>query len=1086
MPSAPIPTDPWPRAAFFSETIPGGGDPPAEDRDAPAARARCERWRERCCLDEERFLRRLSAEGFDASSFGRLLAVREALREDAGPAAQPGEGAPGWQALLDDVLRGWDRLCEEDRDLAREPAAPFAPALHPFIAHGLGRIERSLPPIPGLDLRERSLRRALFQELARRLDRACRRVLVLELNVARLEERLDGETAEARFQHYCSLLGRRAEWEKLLSEYQVMARAIATITAQYIAAVTELFTRLAADFRAIQAALLPDARPARLIDARGGVSDPHRGGRSVWILELALGEDERRARLVYKPRSLAVDACFQGLLRWVSDRSTLPPFRTLRMLEREGYGWVEFVEHEACGSTEDAARFYVRQGALLALLHVLRAVDIHQENVIASGEHPVIVDLETLLHRENEVKEEDTARSSAVRRLAASVVRVGLLPQMLFGDEGDAGVNLGGLSDAGPQQTPFPVPSWDGVATDEMRQIRKVATIAPAQSLPRVGGEAIPATAHLAELTAGFEAMYRLLWARREELLSPEGPLAPFAAVETRHLLRPTLSYARILGDAAHPDHQRDAVDIEALLDVLWLMDREAARLDRAIGAEKEDLRGGDIPRFTARPGSCDLWDGRGRRIPAYFATDAMAEVRRVIEAFSSEELAWQTWLIRASIETLRPARGARDAAVAAACERDEGSRSGADERRGRLAEALVAEARRIGERLLETAIVGPRDVTWLGVGGESTRRTLAPVGSDLYDGTAGIALFLGYLGHFTQEARFSTLARRTAEGIARAMEREGARFPARLGGFEGEASQLYALACLSRLLRDPGLLEGALDHLHGFSRLWPGDRRHDIVGGAAGTLLALLAVHEASRRPEALDAAVAGAEALCDRAGGDILSLGSPGEPPLLGFSHGAAGIAYALFALLGALRAHGHDAPVQRIRALADRALSYERGHFDPEQRNWPAFRAARASSFKVAWCHGAPGVALGRTLALPLLDDAEVRREIEVAVETTLSRGMGESHVLCHGDLGNLMVVARAADALDRADWTAEVARHTARILAEIQRGGTILGRGLKDAVPNLLTGLAGVGYGLLYQAHPEAVPLVLGLAGAASPG
>jgi lantibiotic modifying enzyme len=288
-------------------------------------------------------------------------------------------------------------------------------------------------------------------------------------------------------------------------------------------------------------------------------------------------------------------------------------------------------------------------------------------------------------------------------------------------------------------------------------------------------------------------------------------------------------------------------------------------------------------------------------------------------------------------------------------------------------------------------------------------------------------------------------------------------------------------LACLSRLYGDRGLLEGAGGALRGFSRLWSGDVLNDVVSGSAGTILALLALHEVGRLPDALDVAVQGALALCDRAGGDVASLWPGAETPMLGFSHGVAGVTCALLTLLGALRAHGHDAPVQRIRALADHALAYERERFDPVLRNWPILRLPEpgVSPDRITWCHGAPGVALGRTLALPLLDDAEVRREIEVALDTMLSRGLGDEPLLCHGDLGNLMVLTHVAASLGRPSLRDLALRHASRVMADLQRERTAPDAPLREAVPNLLTGLAGVGYGLLYQAYPDVVPLVLGL-------
>ncbi|NEE32664.1 DUF4135 domain-containing protein, partial [Streptomyces sp. SID7982] len=76
-------------------------------------------------------------------------------------------------------------------------------------------------------------------------------------------------------------------------------------------------------------------------------------------------------------------------------------------------------------------QFYRRQGALLALLHALDGTDLHHENLIACGPHPVLVDVETLFHPPL-----GPARSAdpAARALHDSVHRVGLLPQLLVGD----------------------------------------------------------------------------------------------------------------------------------------------------------------------------------------------------------------------------------------------------------------------------------------------------------------------------------------------------------------------------------------------------------------------------------------------------------------------------------------------------------------------------------------------------------------------------------------------------------------------------------------------------------------------------
>src|SRR5262249_49957013 len=131
-------------------------------------------------------------------------------------------------------------------------------------------------------------------------------------------------------------------------------------------------------------------------DVCGNAGDTHRGGRAVIIARFQSG-----LQVVYKPRSLAGDQHFQQVLAWINDRGDHPPFRLLKILDRGDHGWVEFVEPGGCADVGEVQRFYQRQGALLALLYALEATDFHHENLIAAGEHPVLVDLEALFHPRN-------------------------------------------------------------------------------------------------------------------------------------------------------------------------------------------------------------------------------------------------------------------------------------------------------------------------------------------------------------------------------------------------------------------------------------------------------------------------------------------------------------------------------------------------------------------------------------------------------------------------------------------------------------------------------------------------------------
>ena len=172
---------------------------------------------------------------------------------------------------------------------------------------------------------------------------------------------------------------------------------------------------------------------ARLIGVITGISDPHRGGRSVAILTFATAS-AKQVSIVYKPRDLRIDAAFHQLICEVS--ATTPDSSALRgltVLPLDDYGYVEWVAHEICSSDEELADFYRNAGRLTAILYVLGCNDCHNENVIAHRNQLILVDAETLLQgvprRTIPVPYSPTARDTLEARMGDSVVRIGLLPQ---------------------------------------------------------------------------------------------------------------------------------------------------------------------------------------------------------------------------------------------------------------------------------------------------------------------------------------------------------------------------------------------------------------------------------------------------------------------------------------------------------------------------------------------------------------------------------------------------------------------------------------------------------------------------------
>ena len=604
--------------------------------------------------------------------------------------------------------------------------------------------------------------------------------------------------------------------------------------------------------------------------------------------------------------------------------------------------------------------------------------------------------------------------------------------------------------------------------TDRMRWARQETRMAAGPNVPTLRGEPLPLWEHGERVQRGFRSMYRLLIRHREELLAPRGPLSPFAGLPIRALLRGTSVYAHLLHVGNHPDYLRNALDRDRLHDRLWLDAATYPPLRRALRAEREDLAAGDVPRFETLSTSTDLLHPGGERIPDFFASSGWDLIHARLRTMDEGDLERQGWLVQAAIEATRslderwtwPATSLPEAGAAAGPER------------------FLAAARRIGDRLSRLAIEQGELVTWFHLGLRPDGWLLEPMPVGLYNGLAGVALFLAHLGHLSGEERYDRLARLTLGTVRRRLEAEPGAL-VQVGAFSGWGGLVYTFTHLGLLWEEPGLLAEA----EGLAARMPAvesDEAFDLIAGSAGALATLLALHRHRPSRAVLEVAVRCGERLLAGAVVDQRGHGWPSDPslggrPLTGFSHGTAGIAWALAQLA---RVNGEE----RFRDAARSALRYERSWFDPERGNWPDLREGRETLeggriFLHAWCHGAPGIGLGRLGLLSCLDDPEMRSEIRAAVRSTLAEGFGFNHSLCHGDFGNLELIREAGRILGDAELSAETGRLAARILARIEEDGPRCGTSTRTESPGLMVGLAGIGYGLLRAAWPDRVPSVL---------
>lgn len=1041
------------------------------------AERRLERWRSQTPFaDDEPFSQRLGLDQLTVDEFLHLLG--ESV-EDI-PKRLP--RTPAW---LDEIVQsfstpepGGDEAAQAVPTLLSREVS-FLGVTEPLISRSLRRLHEGVEALrhehADLPFDPANVEALLFDNLPRQLAVLLSRTLTLELNVARLRGQLEGETPEERFRHFLTQLRERDVALSTLLEYPVLARQLVIHINSWLNFSLEFLRHLCADWDALRETMSPGVEPGVLTRVEVGAGDSHRGGRSVVIAEFGNG-----FRLVYKPKSMAVDTHLQELLGWLNERGDHPPFRTMRIIDRGHYGWSEFIPADSCGTAEGLERFYERQGGYLALLYALEATDFHFENLIASGEHPVLIDLESLFHPRTQGIDVTQPDLVANNSMVYSVLRVGLLPQRIWLGAGEDGIDLSGIGATGGQLTPHSVPTWEATGTDEMRMVRKRVEMPGGVNRPSLNGSEVNPLDYSSSFVKGFTSLYRLLVKHRAELLADDGPMARFAADEVRFIVRPTRTYSLLLNESFHPDVLRNALDRDRFFDRLWVGIESRPYLDRVIASERHDLQHGDVPMFTTRPDSRDIWSSTGERITDFLDEPGLELVQKRLRQLSDEDLERQLWFINASLASL--SMGDNQGQWASYPLVRPSAEAGRDD--------LLATACAVGDRLEALALRSEESVSWIGVSLVNERHwMLLPLGTDLYNGLPGVALFLGYLGALSGQERYTALARATLASIRRRNQQIQSSLQS-IGGFDGWGGHIYLLTHLGVLWREPALLEEAQAAVERLPELIARDEYLDIISGSAGCIGSLLGLYRVAPEPRTLEAARLCGERLLEKAQLMPRGIGwqTPvtGEHPLAGFSHGGAGIGWALYELAAAT---GEE----RFRAAAVNALDYERSLFVPEAGNWPDLRemeaaravkperdeASGAPKFMLAWCHGAPGIGLARALILKHTDDPVVREELRVALRSTLAAGFGRNHSLCHGDLGNLELLLQAGQRLDDPELAAKAKNLSSIVLQSVKEHGWICGIPLGVETPSLMTGLAGIGYGLLRLAEPGRVPSVLTL-------
>jgi type 2 lantibiotic biosynthesis protein LanM len=1048
--------------------------PASDPKEQKKIDARLKEWADVVAEgDQELFEKRLAYDGLNLHAIRPLLGDVELTRK-----------LPTWTELLNPVLERsaeleFHGLHERFPCLVRDAPLPFEEILLPFVL--TAREMLGTPEI--CDLLTGKARADLERFLLIRMSDLSSRVLELEFNAYMACLQFTGITYNAASRdktsrkHYLDFVRKlcTADLSQIFKEYPVLARRLAVRLDQWVQLAGEFVARLRTDLADISKILFEGKDIGKVTDLEAGLSDSHRQGRTVIAVTFESGD-----KLVYKPKEMGLEADYFQLADWLNTRGSPLNLKVLKVLNRVSYGWVEFVGPFPMKDEAQARRFYERSGMLLCLIYVCDGIDFHNENVSACGEHPVPIDLETIFHHRvrfsGEIQE---LIDAAKEKIGDSVLRTHFLPS--FFQIEDKYLDISGIG-GGAEEIVIDLLRWKHINTDAMEynHEKTKAKATNEMNIPRLKDKPLRAEAYAGHLAEGFRQMHRFLASQKEALLSDTGLLVKMLRNDARFIFRPTALYMSIERKVAHPDYQKEGVDLSLQIDILsrsLIPTDEKSPLWPLLHEETKSMWEMDVPKFMVPGDSDSIVLGSGEEIRHCFSRSPLEHVKEKVRGMNEADMQWQAKLIKGSLEYRMSSKvETSDSAWESAATVADVPLLDKDQ----LLQCALLLAREIGDEAILSRNGEPSWVV-LKVFPNSKQRMLQSMDFHLYDGVCGVALFLAALEKLAPGSGFGDMASASLGPMVRWLNKSAPRklMETSIGGCCGLPSMVYSLVHLSDFLKDPALLECAGRAASLIERKdIDADKSYDVIGGAAGTALALLPLYKRTGNRQVLETAVyCGEHLLRNRTGTHKefrIWKTLENSPPLAGFAHGAAGIAYALVAL------HRETRRMDFLDAARE-AMMFETDLFDSNEKNWPDRRVDDgnpqndAPEFMCAWCQGAAGIGLARVGGLDVIDSPAIRHDIQAALQTTLQFPFQDRDHVCCGNAGRAETLLTAGIALSETRWIDGAKSLTSTMIAKARRNGRFRAAFDQDFYnPSLYQGNAGLGFQFLRLAEPGLLP------------
>ncbi|MDZ4638375.1 type 2 lanthipeptide synthetase LanM family protein, partial [Bacillus cereus] len=853
------------------------------------------------------------------------------------------------------------------------------------------------------------------------------------------------ETEETRFAYYHHVLLEDKEYiEYILSENKELSNILSLIINRSLKNTLTILHRTEDEWNKLltQFCINKNAK-VTLIDV--GMGDTHQNGQTVCTLHFS-----DQSRIMYKPRNLEVDQAFQEFLKFLNTKK-VGKFNTVNFFSSGSDGWMEFISPKECTEGKQINEFYKKTGQYLAILYILNANDIHYENIIAHGENPMLIDLESLfVPKPNHYFEEfDSSFQKAQEFLHTSVNSIALLPTEITRsvDGTDLYADLGGVSFHKKQISPYKSVILNNKNLESMDFSLKNLELEPKHNNPVLNGITLEAYDYIQDIRNGFKNMYEWAIENREELVSKIQQL--FIGKRIRFINKSTMFYSKLLDISTYPIFSKNSFYKKLLFHRVGLDGFKSG--NPFLKHEYNDLLNMDVPYFSAITDKKKVYNSNGDDIGDILNETPLERCLTKIDNLSLTDLSKQLKLIEMSF--LNKRKGHED------CTKISFVQGKSNHPKHTINyHSYLKTAKNIGDHLINEMITADENAYWIAPSLEGEQENIwSPglVSLDLYSGNAGISIFLAQLYSCTGEVKYKDAAYKAIEPVRKFIIEleENSQLPFPLGVFSGTSGYFYAIYKTGIFLEDTKLENLFFDNIDKLKSFVIKDKTFDVIGGVTGTIHMLLNIaancHVTKNKNHLIHLSIELEKHLRQH------PVFKDQGKLYAGFSHGIAGV-MSCYALL--YKNTKNRIYKSNVLELRDKLNTF----YSPVQKNW--YNSNQNSDISNGWCHGAPGILLSFLICMECGIEID-EMYVKIAVNSTKDKALGNNITYCHGDLGTLSILERYANQLNDSVLSSQVEltfeRLHQRYLKEIVSKNTIR----HSYSFSLMIGITGAGLALI---------------------